>query len=150
MGENARDMKRSSLAFIAALAVMSCMAQQAPPGEAADRKPKGPSREELDGGYIHGAQKLYLTVRKDGTYSAGLGTCTGIDGIADGTWRLTTNHITFSPTNETKQIKGLLREADVVRDGRYWALVRPADREPVKTNGISFQTCLKNTVVLKK
>jgi hypothetical protein len=139
-------MKTLLLILFPTLAVTACLAQQ-PPRTPADVQ--SPSRESLDGGYIHGAAKLYLTVRKDGTYSAGLGSCTGVDGIADGTWKCTTNRITFSPTNETKQIKGLLREADIIRDGQYWALVRPVDRVLVETNGISFQTCLKNTAVLK-
>ena len=124
---------------------MACLAQELPHTK---DKPQSPNRENLDGGYIHGAAKLYLTVRKDGTYSAGLGSCTGADGIADGTWQVASNHIIFSPTNETKRIHGLLREADIVRDGRHWAFVRPVDRELVKTNGISFQTCLKNTAIL--
>ncbi len=124
---------------------MVCSAQQPP---RAGVEGQSPNRENLDGGYIHGAAKLYLTVRRDGTYSAGLGSCTGADGIADGTWQVASNHITFSPTNETKRIHGLLKEADIVRDGRYWALVRPVDRELVRTNGISFQTCLKNTDIL--
>ncbi len=126
--------------------LVACSAQQPPRTGAAAQSP---NRESLDGGYIHGAAKLYLTMRKDGTYSAGLGSCTGIDGIADGTWMVTSNRVTFSPTNETKQIKGLLREADIVRDGQFWAFVRPADRKLVKDKGISFETCLKNTAVLK-
>jgi hypothetical protein len=138
-------MKTFVLILVGELALMASSAQQLP---RTGDKAQSPNRETLDGGYIHGAAKLYLTVRKDGTYSAGLGSYTGVDGIADGTWRLTTNNITFSPTNEAKQIEGLLREANVVRDGRYWALVPPADRELVKTNGISFQTCLKNTAIL--
>jgi hypothetical protein len=103
----------------------------------------------LHGGYVHGAAKLYLTVRRDGTYSAGLGSCTGADGIADGTWTVTGKRITFSATNETKQNRGLLREADIVRDGKFWAFVRPADRKLVKEKGILFETCLKNTDILK-
>jgi len=108
-----------------------------------------PTREELDGGYVHVGRGLYLTVRKDGTYGVGLGDCQGGGGIAEGTWSVAGNHVIFSPTNETEQIKGLLRKADVVRDGRYWAFVRPADRKLVKDKGISFETCLKNAAFLK-
>lgn len=43
----------------------------------------------------------------------------------------------------------MLRNADIVKDGQYWALVRPADRELVHSRGISFDTCLKNTAVLR-
>jgi hypothetical protein len=140
----ARDMKTSILALLAALVVMACPAQQPSPAKA-----ESPSRESLAGGYVHGADKLYLTVRKDGTYSAGLGDCQGGDGLADGTWKVAGNQITFSPTNETTHIKGLLRKADVIRDGEHWAFVRPADRKLVKSKGLSFDTCLKNTAVLK-
>jgi hypothetical protein len=137
---------KTALLLIGSLAIIVCSAQQ-PPHSGAEAE--SPSRENLDGGYIHGAAGLYLTVRKNGTYSAGLGTCTGVDGVADGTWQCASNRITFSPTNETKQIRGLLRDAEIMRDGQYWALVRPADKDAVKTKGISFQTCLKNTAVLK-
>ena len=136
------------LVLFAALATVVCSAQT--PSRTEEPKPpsQAPSRENLDGGYIHGVQGLYLTLRKNGTYSAGLGSCTGINGIADGSWRIVGEHITFSPTNETKQIKGLLRTADIVKDGHYWALVRPEDRKLVKSKGISFDTCLKNTAPL--
>ncbi len=142
-------MKGTMLALLTALVVTGCQTQEPPQGGAANARTQPPSREELDGGYVHGAHKLYLTMRKDATYSAGLGDCQGGDGIADGTWKVAGNQITFLPTNETKHIKGILRKADVVRDGQYWAFVLPTDRELVKSKGISFDTCLKNTAVLK-
>jgi hypothetical protein len=141
-------MKKNICDLLAAFVVAGCQTPL-PPAGARNGETQTPSHEELVGGYVHGGRLLYLTLRKDGTYGIGLGDCTGGGGIAEGTWNVAGNHITFSPTNETMQIKGLLREADVVRDGQYWALVRPADRELVKSKGISFDTCLKNTAVLK-
>jgi hypothetical protein len=142
---------------IAALVMFGCSRQQPPRVEASTHQGQAPlassdvpTRESLDGGYINGAQRVYLTLRKDGSYSAGLGTCTGVDGIADGTWSITDGQILFSPTNETKQIKNLLRTADIVKDGHYWALIPPDCKELVQRKGLLFETCLKNSAVLRK
>ena len=98
---------------------------------------ESPPPSGLVGGYFGTEYKIYLTLIEDGSYIAGLGDCLGHGGTSDGKWQVAGKRVLFSPTAETTNMKGLLSNAAIFKDGEQWVLVPGYARENFKKHGPS-------------
>lgn len=137
-GEIEESMKPKLLILAAFALIVGCGSQSFEHSET-------PTLGQLTGSYFGTPYKLYLCLAEGGSYTAGRGDCTGSEGIAEGTWQVVGGHVLFTPKTETKQIKGLLRSTDLVKDGGHWVLVPSDARRFFDKNGGSDDSCLRFT-----
>jgi hypothetical protein len=111
---------------------------------------ESPTPQALFGSYFGAPSKIYLCLQDQGIYTAGLGDCMGTQGVAEGTWQVLEGRVRFNPKTETKQIRDVLRSADLVKDGEHWALVPPECRKAFDHHGLSDEACLRFAAPLLK
>ncbi|HUE16538.1 MAG TPA: hypothetical protein VMR25_20355 [Planctomycetaceae bacterium] len=100
--------------------------------------------------YLRGSKfNMRLTLRHDGTYAGTYNDGTDDVGTASGNWAVSDSTLTLSPYRETGQMKGALRQLEVVQTDRGVVLIPPDGRENFKKFGINHLFCFHTLDQLK-
>jgi hypothetical protein len=117
----------------------------------AEQKEKGtpeapPNAKAVAGNYYRGdgtGYNIYLTLLKNGTYTAQWRGCLGEYGTASGTWAVTEKRIVLKPVKEKDMMKGHLKVLDVLRYKGQWIFVPSDDRDFYDKYGVSRYSCFQ-------